>query len=133
MERKSSIIINGIKFEADDNNYLYYTAPHWPDHAIIWLQDDRFQTEVINTQLGDHIHVDDAIDDITTWLKANGEHYPVFLMQEQSGDVASWEEWRSDYRSMDIESWHGCEAEEAYQLEWLENAALIEVETETEE
>ena len=50
-------------------------------------------------------------------------------MHEGSGDVASLENWKSDFNNMDVESWFGLPAEECEGLHWLNDAPwLIEVE-----
>jgi len=49
-------------------------------------------------------------------------------MHKESGEVASESDWRADYESMDIESWHGCESKDANPNNWLEEGHLIEVE-----
>ena len=49
-------------------------------------------------------------------------------MHEHSGDVASAEDWKSDFDNMDVESWFGKPAEECKELHWLNDAPwLIEV------
>lgn len=44
-----------------------------------------------------------------------------------TGDIATLEDWRSDYEAMDIESWHGKPAEECDPRDWIKDGKLIEV------
>lgn len=56
-----------------------------------------------------------------------------FYQQQQSGDVATLSEWRSDYQSMDIESWHGKPAEECDPESWIEDGALKSITLESDD
>ena len=52
-----------------------------------------------------------------------------YLMHTISGDVASRDEWKDDFNSMDVESWFGLPADECGDLHWLDDQpCLIEVE-----
>lgn len=48
---------------------------------------------------------------------------------KDSGDVQPLADWRSDYNSMDVESWHGKSSDECDPEEWLEDGHLIELDT----
>lgn len=48
-------------------------------------------------------------------------------MHEISGHVASLEDWKSDFESMDVESWFGLPVEECEGLDWIKGGKLIEV------
>lgn len=48
-------------------------------------------------------------------------------MHELSGDVASLEDWKSDFDNMDVESWFGQLAKECEGLDWIKGGKLIEV------
>lgn len=53
-----------------------------------------------------------------------------YYMHKVSGDVATEQEWRDDYESMDVESWFGKSADEitdADKENWLHAGDLIEV------
>jgi hypothetical protein len=51
-----------------------------------------------------------------------------FYMNTISGDVATKEEWKSDYESMDRESWFGESIEECHNKDWLSDQKyLVEV------
>ena len=54
-----------------------------------------------------------------------------FFIHLISGHVATLEEWRADYNSMDAELWHGKPAEECNPEDWLEDGLLKEVEADT--
>ena len=42
------------------------------------------------------------------------------LMHTWSGDVATVEDWRSDFEGMDVESWFGVEADACEGRDWLD-------------
>ena len=50
-----------------------------------------------------------------------------------SGDISSLSNWRSDYNSMDIETWHGKVAEECNPEEWIEDGALKAIKIESDD
>jgi len=47
-----------------------------------------------------------------------------FYIHTISGDIATLDSWRSDYDSMDIESWHGKPAEECNSGDWIKDGKL---------
>lgn len=50
-------------------------------------------------------------------------------MHVHSGDVATREMWRSDFESMDVETWFGLEVDQCKDLHWLDDrSSMIEVE-----
>ena len=54
-----------------------------------------------------------------------------YYMHKESGDVATEQEWRDDYESMDVESWFGKSVDEitdADKEEWIVGGHLIAVE-----
>lgn len=51
-----------------------------------------------------------------------------FYIHTISGDIATLDNWRSDYESMDAESWHGKPAEECNAEEWIKDGKLEEIE-----
>jgi hypothetical protein len=55
---------------------------------------------------------------------ASGTRY---FMHNESGDIATMEEWRDDFENMDVESWYGLPAEECEGLHWIEGGHLTEV------
>lgn len=51
-----------------------------------------------------------------------------FYIHTISGDIATLSDWRSDYESMDVESWHGKPAEECNPEQWIEDGKLETIE-----
>jgi hypothetical protein len=54
-------------------------------------------------------------------------------MHTISGDVATLSDWRADYESMDVESWHGKPAEEINPDNWIEDGKLQAIEIEVDD
>lgn len=51
-----------------------------------------------------------------------------YYMHTVSGDVATKDEWRADFESMDIETWFGLPVEQCRNLDWIGDAQfLVEV------
>ena len=50
-----------------------------------------------------------------------------FYMNPYSGSVATKQEWKSDFDSMDAEAWFGLPAEDCKDLHWLKDSCLLEV------
>lgn len=51
-----------------------------------------------------------------------------FFIHTISGDIATLSDWRADYESMDVESWHGKPAEECNPDNWIEDGKLEAIE-----
>lgn len=45
-----------------------------------------------------------------------------------SGDIATLDDWRSAYESMDVESWHGKPAEDCNREDWIADGKLVAIE-----
>lgn len=58
--------------------------------------------------------------------------YTVYL-HTISGDVATLSDWRADYESMDVESWHGKPAEECDPENWIKDGKLEAIEIEVDD
>lgn len=42
-----------------------------------------------------------------------------------SGDIATLEDWRSDYESMEVESWHGKPVDDCDPKDWIVDGKLV--------
>lgn len=56
-----------------------------------------------------------------------------FYINTISGDIATLSDWRSDYESMDVESWHGKPAEKCNSDKWIEDGKLEAIEVNTDD
>jgi len=52
----------------------------------------------------------------------------IFYVHTISGDIATLDDWRADYESMDVESWHGKPAEECNRENWIKDGKLEAIE-----
>lgn len=51
-----------------------------------------------------------------------------FYIHTISGDIATLDKWRSDYKSMDVETWHGKPVEECNHEDWFKDGKLEAIE-----
>ncbi len=112
-----------------------YAAETLKDNDLVIGYAAAYSVDINSDQAASIIRVanhwiDEQVNGNGEWSRMREEAKAALTcyMHTHSGDVATFEMWKSDFENMDVESWFGKPADECNDLHWLNDMPyLVEV------